>query len=208
MPILHQCNNVVRHIIPTNNQSTMRFIASIILLFNLTLCFGQKEMQQKIDSGNYYKFFSNNGNIDWLRQSDAVPIIIDEIEKAGYSKAFISIGDLVNSGTEGDFVLTVSYNNEKRFGFIFESGHGIPIRDRDRREFYQIKNKHIVQVSRNLDNKIEYATIKKYPTNTFFLYETCYWFQYSSSGDNFPVSKKVAEYILRQDIRYCLNRVR
>ncbi|MBZ5857744.1 hypothetical protein [Flavihumibacter profundi] len=182
----------------------------VILLFLLInhICFGQKETSQKIDSSNYYKFLEDRGSTDWLRESDAVPIIIDEVIKAGYSYAFINIGELIDNGSEGKFVITVSYDREKKFGFIYESGHGIPIRESDRRAFYRYSNKNINQVTKSLDGKVEYSTITKYPLNTFFLYESCYWYQFNSDGDLFPVSKKVAEFILRQDIRYCLKRVK
>lgn len=96
--------------------------------FFFLLLFGQGTYAQNpasivVDTSNYYDYYTSRATMNWLRISDAVPIIIDELEKNGYPYAFIKVGQLFKIDDEQYFVMTVSYNKDTKFGFIYKQGH-------------------------------------------------------------------------------------
>lgn len=163
---------------------------------------------QRIDTGNYYNYVREGGSINWLRNSDAVPVIIEEIMNAGFSYAFIEVGRLIKIDKTTSLVLQVSYhNNEINFGFIYESGHGIPVSLSDRDYLKDESRDDFTQTEHPLNGPVKYTRIKPLPKNVFLLKERCYWFQFDEKGSAYPVTKDLAIKILRQDIRAYLNKL-
>jgi hypothetical protein len=189
----------------------MKFKFLSIFLFVGQISFSQSSLSNIIDTSNYYDKCTYKGSMNWLRISDAVPIIIDELEKNGYSYAFINVGKLFQVDKGKYLVLTVSYDNEKNFGFIYKQGHGFPLYKSDRHfltkedtlEFQDVQNESIN------DTSTTYFKIKKLPKNTFILDEHCYWYEFDPNNEvKYPVSKEVINEILRQDIRAYLSRLK
>jgi hypothetical protein len=181
------------------------FLASWLSLCAVA-CFCQSG--QRIDTSNYYNYFRDAGSINWLRNSDAVPIIIEEVKNAGFSTAFIEIGRLIKIDKTTSLVLHISYNNnEVNFGFIFESGHGIPVSVSDRDFLKDEIRDEYTQAEYPINGSVKFVRINPLPKNVFLLKERCYWFQYDENGSAYPVAKDLAIKILRQDIRAYLNKL-
>lgn len=163
---------------------------------------------QRIDTSNYYNYIREGGSINWLRNSDAIPVIIEEIKNAGFSDAFMEVGRLIKMDKTTSLVLQVSYNsNEINFGFIFESGHGIPVSVSDREYLKDEFRDVFTQAEHPINGPVKFNRINPLPRNVFLLKERCYWFQFDDKGSAYPVTKDLAIKILRQDIRVKLNRL-
>ena len=178
----------------------MKKIFSIILFSISTSGFAQTVEKSKIDTGNYYKFFQYRGITDHLRASDAIPIIIDEIIREGFTYYGIQVGQLIKLNDSTSLVLTIWYYNNPKFGFIYETGHTAQ-KSPDERSFLTEKKKSYSQYENNLNGKSRLIPIDSLPNNFFLLKQTCYWYQYDNKGSDFPVTKEVAISILRQDIK-------
>ena len=164
---------------------------------------------QTIDSKNYYNFQKDGGSLNWLRFCDAVPIIIDELLKSGIAYHTISIGDLIKLNDSTRFVVTVSFEKgDKEYGFLYNASHGIPLNLKDRDFLTDRKKAYYVQAEKDTKNDVNFMRIDPLPSNIFFLKQTCYWFQFDASGTKYPVSKEIAQNILRQDIRDYLKNLK
>ncbi len=162
---------------------------------------------QRIDTSNYYNYVREGGTLNWIRNADAVPVIIEEIKSAGFSYTFIEVGRLIKIDKTTSLVLQVSYNNnEINFGFIYETGHGIPVSVSDRDYLKDEIRDEFTQAEYPLNGPVKINRIKL-PKNVFLLKERCYWFQYDEKGGIYPVTKDLAIKILRQDIRANLNKL-
>ena len=163
---------------------------------------------QRIDTSNYYNYIREGGSLNWIRHADAIPVIIEEIKNAGFSYAFIEVGRLIKMDKTTSLVLQVSFNNNDiNFGFIFESGHGIPLSVSDRDYLKDELRDNFTQTEHPLNGLVKYNRINPLPKNVFLLKERCYWFQYDEQGSAYPVTKELAIKILRQDIRAYLNKL-
>jgi hypothetical protein len=182
------------------------FFIVAILISEISFC--QIEIAKKIDTSNYYNFFDNTGPVNWLRVSDATPVLIEEIQAAGFSYAFIGVGMLIRVNDSSFLVLTVGFRNNPQFGFVWEGIHGPPFDPKERQFLTAKKTMSYVQLERNLNGDAKYMHIDSLPDNVFLLKQDCYWFQSDSKGQKYPVSKDVAINILRQDIRAYLQRVK
>lgn len=182
----------------------------IVLLFVGQTAFAQNSTGN-IDTSNYYDHYTSRATMNWLRVSDAVPIIIDELEKNEFSYAFIKVGKLFKIDDEQYFVMTVAYNKDTKFGFIYKQGHEL-FSSKSDRNFMTRENKsefQYVQSESVNDTLTKYIQIKRLPKNVFILDENVYKYEYDTkSNENFPVSKEVISEILRQDIRAYLKKVK
>jgi len=165
-------------------------------------CFAQSSTAF-IDNSNYYNYIQPGQGIsvNWLRQSDAVPIIIDELLKKEIPYYKISVGNLMKMNDSTRFVVTVSFEKGgKKYGFLYEATHGLPFTKKDRDFLTDGKSRSYVQAEKDISAEVNFMRIDTIPSNIFLLKETCYWFQFDKSGTKYPVSKDVAEDIFRQDI--------
>lgn len=184
----------------------MRSSISLLLVLMLQTAFGQSGL--RIDTSNYYGYERPGGTINWLRTSDAVPVIIEEIQAAGFSASGIQVGRLMRLDKNTVLAVTVAYQGDMIFGFIYEDGHGIPLRQEDR-EFMQDEFKEsFTQPEFTPSGETRYQKVGRLPRHIFLLRERVYWFQYDNKGGSYPVTKEVATRILRQDIRAYINRMR
>jgi hypothetical protein len=177
-------------------------------LLSLATTAGFSQSGQRIDTSNYYNYVREGGSLNWLRISDAVPVIIEEIKNVGFSYVFIEVGRLVKIDKTTSLVLHVSYNaSEINFGFIFESGHSIAVLVSDRDYLKDEIRDDFTQPEHPVNGPVKFNRINPLPKNVFLLKERCYWFQYDDKGSVYPVTKDLAIKILRQDIRAYLNKM-
>ena len=181
----------------------MKYFFTCFLCFIAGICFGQSGL--RIDTSNYYNYTRDGGSFAWLRTSEAIPVIIEEIINAGFSNAFIEVGRLIKIDKSTTLVLQVSYSKDIRFGFIYENGHNATVSARDRDFLIDDYRDSYSQAEYTLSGDLKVNLIKQLPKNIFLLKESCYWHQFNELGGAFPVSKEIAIKILRQDIRAYLN---
>jgi len=149
-----------------------------------------------INSENYYEYYQSGGTksttTNWLRRHEAVPIIIDELEKLGFKTKQYILYEL----EEGEQIILDVYNRENDLGIVFNTGHFAFIKkdQRNTRTYKQDKFK----LSGSLGKRKVYEDL---PKNIIVLQETWYWYQTESSPNDKLLNKKTAEHILREDIR-------
>ncbi len=127
-----------------------------------------------------------------MRRNEAVPIIIDELEKLGFETKQYILFELEN---EEDIILDV-YNRENNIGIVFNSGHFAFPNKKQRNS--RIYNQDKFKISGSLGRRKVYEDL---PKNIIVLQETWYWYQTQSSPNDKLLNKKTAENILRVDIR-------
>ncbi len=159
-----------------------------------------------INNTNYYSFQKQGGSLNWLRSCDVVPIIIDELLKNGIAYHTINVGNLIKVNDSTRLVVTVSFERaNKEYGFIYETDHGIPLNPKDRDYLTGKKKAYYVQAEKSINDDVNFMRIDPLPKNIYLIKETCYWFQFDANGTKYPVSKEVAQSILRQDINNYLK---
>jgi hypothetical protein len=160
----------------------------------------------RIDTSNYYGYIREGGSINWLRMADAVPVIIEEIRNAGFEAEKIQVGQVQRLDKSTVLVVTVAWQGDKPFGFIYEEGHGLPLRKEDRDFLGDDQREPYSQPEYTAPASVKYQKTGTLPRNVFLLRERCYWFQFDAQGNNYPVNRELAMRILRQDIRAYINR--
>jgi hypothetical protein len=181
--------------------------AFFILLICMFAHHGMGQSGLRIDTSNYYGYQRDGGSIDWLRTSDAVPVIIEEIRNAGFANAYLQVGRLVRLDKNTVYVVTVYWQGEKPFGVLYEEGHGLPLNPQDRVFLQEEYRDSYTQPEYNAGGEQKYQKVGRLPRNIFLLKERCYWYQFDNAGGAYPVNREVAVKILRQDIRAYLNRM-
>lgn len=179
----------------------MFFVLLIVLTF-------LKSFAQKIDNTNYYSFHEKGHGIttNWLRVSEVVPIIIDELNKNGIEYHKINVGELHSLNDSTLLVITVAFDKgDKQAGFVYEQRHSALINVKEREFLKDTNQQRYSQIQRGTQYK--WMTTDKLPQNIFLLKQTVYWYQYRGGKTNFPVNKSRIEDILRQDIRDYLKRL-
>lgn len=129
--------------------------------------------------------------MNWLRPNDAIPIIKDEMLKAGYGPVKINF----NYKLPADKILRITVFSQKAsLGFYYIDAHRATPLKSDR------KNPALYLM--------DVAQLDVLPKNIFPLNENEYWYQYTDkkADDRYLVTKKITEDILRQDIRTYLKR--
>ena len=179
----------------------LRLFAIALIVGHFALA--QTSADNSINNKNYYDHFQDikGHSINWLRSSDAVPVIIDELLKSGIAYYTISVGQLLKINDTTRLVVTVSFKKgDKEYGFLYEATHGIPINRKDR-EFLDDKTKtYYVQAEKDVINGVNFMRIDPLPNNVLLLKQRCYWFQFDNNGTKYDVDKEGAKNILRQDI--------
>ncbi len=125
-------------------------------------------------------------NMNWLRPADVIPIIKDEMHKAGYGSLKINY----NYKLPADKVLRITvYSEKESIGFYYIDTHrATPLKSDRKNPGLYLK---------------DVAQLDVLPKNIFPLNENVYWYEYTDvkRDDRYLVTKKIIENILRQDIR-------
>ena len=177
-------------------------------LFLLTICGCESQI---INHTNYYQYCIRLGLTSWIRPSEAVPVIIDQLFKSGISYNSISIGDLIMLNDSAEVVLTVGFISQgKLYGFIYTGGH-YDYLNQHHRDFIITKENYTHKEyvhSFNKNKESFFMDQVQLPVDRIFLLkETCYWFQIEPDGTDGQISKEVALKILREDVLYYLKDV-
>ena len=173
------------------------------------------DIKPKIDSSNYYKYYSNGDNIKGavtiahLNAYEIVPILLDEIEKAGFEN---SMDYVIYKLSPTQNILLTAYNTDPEFGFIYISDcEMLPSKShRKRKSIYQKYDScEYEEGNFKPGATLERTKIVKVPENIHLLQSDCYWYQYSdSSADNHKlVSKEDAIEIFKADVRSILLKI-
>lgn len=177
----------------------MKYIFTLILILTIQTIFAQNG---NITSDNYYSFYKKSDGkpitTNWLRRTEIVPIIQDELEKYGFknSREF-RLYKLEN----GQFIILEMYNEEFNFGFVYKTGHEVKPKEIQRTE----KGDFAINYNDYLGNSSGYVKIEL-PKNIYILNENCYWYQYENDKyeKNDFVNRDVIIEILKSDIQKVL----
>jgi|GEM_PF-2203507 len=169
-----------------------------VLIFSFTNSNSQinESSNPKINAENYYDYYQSVGTeittTSWLKRNEAVPVIIDELEKLGFETKQYILFELEN---EDEIILDV-YNRKYDIGIVFNTGHlAFPNKaQRNTRVFNQKKFKITGRLGRR-------KVYKDLPKNIIVIQETWYWYQTQSKLNQKLVSKTTAKLILREDVR-------
>jgi hypothetical protein len=161
--------------------------------------------QTNIDTGNYYNYASKLTSMNWLKDYEAIPIILDEVEKAGFGYAASNVLMQVDSA---EYLILIVYDYHLKFGFLYKDGHQIPM-SKSHRDFLSEKDNSTKRYSQSVVNENisnSFQKKQRIPENVFVLDENVYWYAYQANdpGQNYVPKSKIIE-ILRQDIRNYLK---
>jgi hypothetical protein len=176
----------------------MKILLFALIILTFTTCKSQTNeiANLKINSENYYEHYQSGGTVstktNWLRRHEAIPVIIDELEKLGFETRQYILFEL--EGSE-QIILDV-YNRENNIGVVFNTGHfAFPNKTQRNTRIY---NQDKFKISGSLGKRKVYENL---PKNIIVLQETWYWYQTQSSPNDKLLNKKTAENVLRDDIR-------
>jgi len=180
------------------NRTYYKIIVFGILILSISNCIAQtnERSNSEINSENYYDYHLSNRTAstttNWLRRHEAVPIIINELEKLGFKTKPYILYELEDGG---QIILDV-YNRKIDLGIVFNTGHFAFVNkdQRNTRTYKQDKFK----ISGRLGKRKVYDNL---PKNIIVLQETWYWYQTQNSLNDKLLNKTTAENILREDIR-------
>ncbi|HLO72662.1 MAG TPA: hypothetical protein VK164_01885 [Flavobacterium sp.] len=188
-------------------------ILTILFVISSTLCLSQND----INSGNYYNYYSNGENLKgtklttfWLNKLEVSQILKEEMKNNGFewlSDFRILKLDSINH------VVSVCYSEKSKFGFLYESTHGmIPnVNNRKIKSMYKsMTGNDYSEKIVNINGQSDYIKIKEIPNNLIIIKEDCYWYQETDNNkDNKKlVTKEIIIEILREDIRQILSEVK
>ena len=213
---------------------TMKYTLLLPFLFFVIVSNAQS-ITSKVDTSNYYNLmvhFNKNSNgfvyasnlgetksavniklkgrtmtTGWLRENEAVPVIMEEMKKAGYNNLFDHSLFKTNSGQQ--LILSV-YSYKPKFGILYIQGHMAIPQQKHRKE------KNFTRFNQDYDysqreetesGEANFIKIEKLPKNILVLSENVYWYQMTDNADDNKVlfSKERAIEILRQDIQSTLS---
>ncbi|MFS4493892.1 hypothetical protein [Maribacter sp. 2308TA10-17] len=169
-----------------------------VVFMSFTSCNGQADKTQdpKINAENYYEYYQSGGTTptttNWLRRHEAVPIIIDELEKLGFETKQYILYELDG----GEQIILDVYNRENDLGIVFNTGHFAFVK-KDHRNIQTYKQDKFKITGRLGKRKVH----EDLPKNIIVLQENWYWYQIQKSQNDELVDKKVAESILREDVK-------
>jgi len=172
------------------------FFGILILTFSACKAQSNEIANPKINSENYYEYYQSGGTVstktNWLRRHEAVPIIIDELEKLGFKTKQYILFELENA----EQIILDVYNRKNNLGVVFNTGHfAFPNKTQRNSRIY---NQDKFKISGSLGKRKVYENL---PKNIIVLQETWYWYQTQSNPNDKLLNKKTAENILREDIR-------
>ncbi|MBU2553914.1 MAG: energy transducer TonB [Bacteroidetes bacterium] len=176
----------------------MKYIFTLILILTIQTIFAQNG---DLTSDNYYNFYKKSDGkpitTNWLRRTEIVPIIQDELEKYGFKNSCeFKLYKLEN----GQFIILEMYNEEFNFGFVCKTGH-----DAKPKETHRTEKSDFAITYDYLGKSSGYVKVDL-PKNIYILSENCYWYQYENDKyeKNDFVNRDVIIEILKSDIQKVL----
>ncbi|MBX7226348.1 MAG: hypothetical protein K1X55_09980 [Chitinophagales bacterium] len=189
---------------------TKLFLISFILIGQTLYA----QVKTNINPSNYYDYFCNSYDslkgteltTNWLRLEDAVPVMLDELQNAGYDWVYDrTIYKLMN----GQYLNISAYSRKNNIGFLYIEGHDLFPSKTHRDILFQSDNSKVeyTECVETFTGEADFVKIDSLPSNIYILKEDCYFYQ---STDNFDdnnrlITKEDALEILREDIRKYLK---
>ena len=177
----------------------MKYILTLVLVLAIQTVFAQNSM---IDVNNYYDFLDKTNDrpvtTNWLRRTEIVPIIKEELERYGfkYNNEY-----QLYQVESNQFIILEMYNREYNFGFLYKTGHYAQPEKSHRSKKYSCQVPYY-----DVSGQFGRLVIDSLPINIYLLNEDCYWYKYEKDKyeDNNYVNRSVIINILRSDIRKIL----
>lgn len=157
----------------------------------------------EITKNNYYDYHNliegTSITTNWLRRNEAIPIIIEQLNKYGFEHNYEYVMYSIDSNK---YLVLDVYSRKEKIGFLFNTGHSASP---------DIKHRNIKQyefVNYDSYGKMYRHKYDSLPENLYVLNENCYWFQYCKTIDeeNEGVSKSKIIEIFRSDIQEILSK--
>jgi len=190
----------------------MKYLLVVSLIFFTQCSFSQKTKNISVD--NYYEHLSPKGlkgkslTTNWLRIEEVVPILLDEMENAGFKWLY---DRTVYRLENGQYFNITAYSRKSNIGFLYIQGHDMFPNKSHRDILFHKDNTHVkyVECIETFDGDADFVKIDVIPANVFILKEDCYFYQYTEEkADNAKlVTKEDAIQILRQDVRKYLSMI-
>ena|ERR1700749_1386382 len=185
----------------------------ILLFFVSQFACAQSTNFPKIDSSNYYDYYSTGKGLNspfvktsWLNISDVVPIMMEEMNKAGLEWNYAYP---VYKLETGQYIQLSAYSRKSNVGFLFIQTHYAFPEKKHRVQLTQdfMPGVEFTETHETYTGKMEVERIKKIPSNVFVLNANCYWYQSTDNKEDNAklVSEETAKNILREDIRKYLK---
>jgi hypothetical protein len=198
---------------------TMKIATGIVFLFLINNLYSQT-VAEKIDTSNYYNhyiFAINDGKkmkgspieTKWLEIIDAIPIIVKELEQAGFDELYeFALYKLPN----GQHVVLSVYSRKSKFGILYITGHNMTPNKIDRRNLTQKGQTGVdyVEIEQTSSGSSNFIKINSLPSNIYVLNENCYWFQNTKNKAMVArlVSRDDIIKILKQDVQAISQKVK
>ena len=192
----------------------MKFSILILILFIQVFSFGQdskrkfgKELFDEVDTSNYYNYLASSINGSQIRIAhldikDALPVIMEELENAGYE--WLYEYSLFKIDSINDIVLS-AYTRKSNFGFLYiNSFKALPsILDRQDSLKGSVPSGRYLACEETPKGEPNFKRIAKFPSNIYILGRSCYWYELTdnSENDKYLITKEIAIKILRQDVK-------
>jgi len=176
----------------------------------VTILFSTLLFSQKINSENYYDFYSTKENLKgkqlvtaWLDEVEASQILAEEMENAGFE--WISNFRIIKL-SKNEYISAICFSDKSIVGFVYEPIHGaIPKKEnRELKSLYKkmTKNDYAEKIV-DINGDSQFIKIKELPENIQIIKEDIYWYQYTDNpeDDKYLVSKEEMIDIFRSDVR-------
>jgi hypothetical protein len=191
----------------------MKTIFILSLVFLIKLSNAQTSIIDKVDSSNYYSYYSSGKGLkgkkistNWLKELEVVPIIIEELKAAGYNRIYdFELYKL----TTGEYLILSVYESDLNVGIVYTQGHNADV-------IKEYRNKSLAKITKDVElstytymqNDYDVTHISKLPSNIFTLSENSYWYQFTDNkeDDEKLITKDIVIKILRQDIKYIISK--
>ncbi len=202
-----------RRAIPLYSLTTSFMRTFFLLAFVVLLSQNVSGQNSKINNRNYYDFYygpnskaklkGNGIRTNWLRTEEVIPVILDELQKAGYE--WLSDNRLYHLDSS-NYVILSAFSQKSNIGFIYVDGHAaLPLLEHRQKRGIDLENGHFdyQQMATNSSGKTEPIRVKRLPDNVLMLSENWYWYQSTDnpSDDKYLLTKEDVMRVLRQDIR-------
>ena len=189
----------------------MRFLFLFGLVVGVT--FHARGQQPTVDNHNYYaRFYQPGASVKlkgkvlttyWLREHEVVPILLEELQRAGFE--WVASSRLYRLDSARYVVLT-AYSQKANLGFLYVGGHDAfpsPAHRQQRGIDLTFGHFDYQQVVTNTVGENGWMRIKKLPDNILLLAENWYWYQATDNpADNQALlTREDILRVLRQDIR-------
>ena len=160
-------------------------------------------VRKDINRNNYYDFLKHSElqpiTTNWLRRNEALPIIVDELTRAGHK---IKTG-VPYQLADGRRLVLDAFIEELNAGVVFNTTHIASIKPEQR------SISKFVQITYTGEGRIHRDEFTDLGPDIIVLQETWYWYQYYDDGSaDGLLNKATAENILRQDVSYMISGIK